>query len=237
MTTIVVGFFAGTLSALSPCVLPMIPIVVASAFQRHAHGPLAVAGGFVLASTATGLAFASLGFAAGVDRETARAAAAVVMAAAGLVLIIPALQNWFASLVTPVSAGATALTAHLPSGLLGQFVLGALLGIVWTPCTGPALAAAVSLATRSESVVRAGSVMLAFGTGAAIPIVVVAYGSRHAFLRRSDALSSAAAWGKPLLGSVLIAIGILTWTGADKTIEAWMVDRMPPWLLDLTTRL
>jgi thiol:disulfide interchange protein len=62
MTAIVVGFFAGTLSALSPCVLPMIPIVVASAFQRHVHGPLAVAGGFVLASTATGLAFASLGF-------------------------------------------------------------------------------------------------------------------------------------------------------------------------------
>jgi len=226
MTAIVVAFFAGTLSALSPCVLPMIPIVVASAFQRHAHGPLAVAGGFVLASTATGLAFASLGFAAGVDR-----------AAAGLVLFIPALQNWFASLVTPVAAGATALTAHLPSGLLGQFVLGSLLGIVWTPCTGPALAAAVSLATRSESVVHAGSVMLAFGVGAAIPIVVVAYGSRHAVLRRRDALSSVAAWGKPLLGSVLIAIGILTWTGADKTIEAWMVDRMPPWLLDLTTRL
>ena len=99
----------------------MISIVVASAFQRHVHGPLAVAGGFVLASTATGLAFASLGFAAGVVREAARAAAAVVMAAAGLVLLIPVLQNWFASLVTPVAAAATALTARVPSGLLGQF--------------------------------------------------------------------------------------------------------------------
>src|SRR5207244_241573 len=117
-------------------------------------------------------------------------------------------------------------TGCLPSGLLGQFLLGALLGIVWTPCTGPALVAAVSLAARSESLMRAASIMLAFSAGAAIPVLLLAYGSRRALVRLGDALAKAGTWGKPLLGGVLVAIGVLTWTGADKIIEAWMVDRM-----------
>src|SRR5262245_46364382 len=103
-----ISFLAGTLSVLSPCVLPLLPIVVASALQRHRFGPLVLAGGLVLALAATGLAFASLGFAAGVDRGTARVAAATVMALVGIVLLVPRLQGMVAWTAGPLARGASA---------------------------------------------------------------------------------------------------------------------------------
>lgn len=226
---------AGALSVLSPCVLPLLAVVVASALERHRHGPLALGAGLVLASAATGLFFASLGLALGLDRAVARDAAAVLMVAAGVVLLVPSLRARFAGAVAPVAAGADRLAGRLPRGLAGQFVLGALLGVVWMPCAGPTLAAAVTLAARTESLPRAAAVMLGFGLGAVAPVLAVAYGSRRTLLKPRARLATLAAVGRPLLALVLLLVGGLTLTGGDKLVEAWMVDRMPQWLIDLTT--
>jgi cytochrome c biogenesis protein CcdA len=234
MGTVVLSVAAGALSVLSPCVLPLLPLVVASALQEHRHGPLALAAGLVLASAATGLFFASLGFTFGVDRNTARAVAAVLMAAAGLTLLVPRLQAAVATTAAPLASAADALTRHLPSGLGGQFLFGLLLGAVWTPCTGPTLAVAVTLAAQSETFPRAGVVMLGFGVGAVAPVLALAYSSR-VMLRRRARYAALAATAKTLMGVLLLLVGVLTVTGADKIIEAWMVEHMPGWLLDLTT--
>ena len=231
------SFAAGGLSVLSPCVLPLLPIVVASALQAHRGGPLALAAGLVASSTLTGLFFASLGFTLGVERDTARGLAAGLMAATGVVLLVPRLQELAGRVATPLATGAAALVPGRPSGLGGQVVLGALLGAVWTPCTGPTLAAAIILAIQRESLAGAGLVMLVFSLGAVAPVLLLAYGSRRAALRRGVTLAGLAALGKPTLGALLLLVGGLTLTGVDKTIEAWMVDHMPGWLLDLTTAL
>jgi cytochrome c biogenesis protein CcdA len=237
MGTVVVSFFAGTLSVLSPCVLPLLPIVIASALQRHRHGPLALAVGLVLSATATGLFFASFAFAVDVDRDVGRAVAAVGMAVVGLVLLVPRFQEAFARAMTPLASGAEALTTRLPPGLGGQFVLGVLLGAVWTPCTGPTLGAAIALAARSETLAHAGGVMLVFSIGAVVPVMIIAYGSRRALTGHAGSLATIAAIGKPVMGALLLLVGALAFTGADKRIEAWMVARMPEWLVDVTTRL
>jgi cytochrome c-type biogenesis protein len=234
MGGVVLSFVAGTLSVLSPCVLPLLPLVVASALQEHRHGPLALAAGLVLASATTGLFFASLGFTAGIDRDTARSAAAILMAAAGVTLLVPRLQAAVATTLAPVAGAADALTRRLPAGLGGQLLFGLLLGAVWTPCTGPTLAAAVTLAAQSETLPRAAVVMLGFGIGAVVPVLALAYGSR-ALLGRRTRWAALAATGKTLMGALLLLIGLLTVTGADKVIEAWMVEHMPAWLLELTT--
>ncbi|MGH7333254.1 MAG: cytochrome c biogenesis CcdA family protein [Candidatus Rokuibacteriota bacterium] len=234
MGAAVLSFFAGTLSVLSPCVLPLLPIVVASALQRHRFGPLALAGGLVLASAATGLAFASLGFAAGVDRDTARAVAASLMVLIGIVLLVPRLREVAARVTGPLARGASALTTP---GLGGQFVLGLLLGAVWTPCSGPTLAAAVTLAARSEDLAHAGVVMLFFGIGAVVPVLGVAYGSRRVLTASEPSLVRVAAIGPPVMGALLLLVGVLAFSGTDKAIEAWLVAHMPDWLVDLTTWL
>ncbi len=237
MGAVVLSFGAGMLSVLSPCVLPLLPIVIASALQSHRLGPLVLAAGLVLSSAATGLVFASLGFTLGVDRDVARAIAAGLMAVAGVTLLAPGLGAAFAAVSAPLASGAESLARRLPPGLAGQLLLGVLLGAVWTPCTGPTLAAAVSLAAQSESLPRAGAVMLVFGVGAAVPVLALAYGSRRALAGRRAWLGSIASAGKPIMGALLLLVGALAMTGTDKVIEAWMVDRMPDWLVDLTTRL
>lgn len=237
MGAVVLSFAAGALSVLSPCVLPLLPIVVASALQHHRHGPLALAAGLVLTAAATGLFFASLGFTLGVDRAVARAGAAMLMLVAGVVLLVPRLHSAFSGLAAPLATGADRLAGRLPAGLGGQFALGALLGVVWTPCTGPTLAAAVTLAAQSESLLRAATVMLVFGVGTVVPVLAVAYGSRHAILGHRARLATLAAVGRPLIAAVLLFVGALALTGGDKVIEAWMVEHMPQWLLDLTTRI
>ena len=237
MGVVVLSFAAGTLSVLSPCVLPLLPIVIASALQSHRHGPLALAAGLVLSSAITGVAFASLGFTLGVDRDVARAVAALLMAVAGLVLLLPRLEAAFAAAAAPLARGADGLARRLPPGLGGQLLLGLLLGAVWTPCTGPTLAAAVSLAARSESLARAGVVMLVFGVGAVVPVLALAYGSRRALVGRRAWLGFVVTAGKPVMGGLLLLVGALTMTGSDKVIETWMVDHMPDWLVELTTRL
>jgi cytochrome c-type biogenesis protein len=237
MSVVVLSFAAGGLSVLSPCVLPLLPIVVASALQQHRGGPLALAGGLVASSTLTGLFFASLGFTLGVERDTARAVAATLMAVTGTVLLVPPLHDLAGRLATPLATKAAALVTRRPPGLGGQVVLGVLLGAVWTPCTGPTLAAAIALAAQSESVARAALVMLVFSLGAVVPVLGLAYGSRRAALRQGVTLSGLAVLGKPTLGALLLVVAGLTLTGADKAVEAWMVDHMPGWLLDLTTAL
>jgi cytochrome c biogenesis protein CcdA len=233
----VLSFGAGALSVLSPCVLPLLPIVIASALQSHRHGPLALAAGLMLSSAATGLVFASLGFTLGIDRDVARAVAAGLMAVAGVVLLLPRLQAAFAATSARLARSADTLARRLPPGLGGQLLLGILLGAVWTPCTGPTLAAAISLAARSESLVRAGVVMFVFGVGAVVPVLALAYGSRRALVGRRAWLRSMATAAKPIMGGLLLLVGALTMTGTDKAIETWMVDHMPDWLVDLTTRL
>ena len=237
MGALTISFVAGTLSVLSPCVLPLLPVVVASALQRHRHGPLALAAGLVLSSAATGLFFASLGFAIGVDRDAARAVAAAVMAIVGVVLLVPKLQDLFARAATPLVTAAGALTSRLPAGLGGQLALGVLLGAIWTPCTGPTLAAAITLAARSEHLARAAAVMLAFGTGAVVPVLVLAYASRHALGAGHTSLARIVSIGKPVMGLLLLLVGALALSGADKVIEAWMVEHLPERVLELTTTL
>ena len=136
MGACLLGFAAGALSALSPCVLPLLPLVLAGAVERHRFGPLVLAAGLAASATVVGFAVALLGFT--LDRDLVRVIAGGLLVLVGLVLLIARLDAAVARAAAPITAGAAALLARLgPGGLAGQFVVGALLGALWTPCGGP----------------------------------------------------------------------------------------------------
>ena len=81
------GYAAGALSTLSPCVLPILPIVLFGALERHLWGPVALAAGLAASFAGVGIALASVGFSVGIDPETLRLAVAALMGAAGVVLL------------------------------------------------------------------------------------------------------------------------------------------------------
>ena len=234
MGACLLGFAAGALSALSPCVLPLLPLVVAGAVERHRLGPLVLAAGLAASATVVGFAVALLGFA--LDRDLVRVLAGGLLVLVGLVLLIARLDVAVARAAAPIAAGAAALLARLgPGGLAGQFVVGALLGALWTPCGGPTLGAAIGLAAQRRSLGAAAAVMAAYSLGAVTPVLLLAYGSRR-LAARPDRLALVARLGKPAVGVALVLLGMLSVTGGDKVLETRVLDAMPAWLVDLTTR-
>jgi len=236
--TFVLSYAAGALSTLSPCVLPLLPIVLFGVLQQSAWGPLALGAGLAASFAVIGIFTASLGFSLGLDATVWRFAVALLLLAMGVVMLVPAAQSRLALISGPVAnAGQALLDRIQPSGLAGQFLLGVALGAIWTPCTGPTLGAAVGLATHSETVAKAAAIMVVFSLGAVTPILVIAYGSRQAVFARRDRLMQVSRIAKPLIGATLVSVGIFVLTGLDKRVETFLTDAMPDWLLNLTTLL
>jgi cytochrome c biogenesis protein CcdA len=232
------GYAAGALSTLSPCVLPLLPMVLFAAVERHALGPVALAAGLSMSFAGVGIALATAGFSIGLDGASLRLLVAALIFAMGLVLLVPRLQGAVAMIAAPVaSGGQTLLDRVQPSGLGGQFVLGALLGAIWSPCSGPTLGAAIGLAAQGDSLPRAALIMATFGLGAATPILGLSYGSRRAVLARRDGLARLSALAKPVLGVTFLGLGAFVLTGLDKLVETSLTVAMPAWLVRMTTGL
>jgi cytochrome c-type biogenesis protein len=236
--SVILAFAAGVLSILSPCVLPILPIVLSTAASERKWGPAALAAGLVMSFVIVGLLVATVGYAIGLDTDLFRAIAAALLIAFGAVLTLPRLQMQFAVASGPIANWADRRLGHLSKGgLLGQFSIGVLLGAVWSPCVGPTLGTASLLAAQGRDLIHVGIIMLAFGVGATLPLSAVGMLSRAALQRGRGQLLSAGGRLKFGLGLLLVVIGALVLTGFDKTIETVLVDASPLWLTNLTTRL
>ena len=231
------AFLAGVLSILSPCVLPILPIVLGAASSAERLGPIALAAGLALSFTAIGLFVATIGYSVGLDADVFRYVAATLVIAIGVVLALPPLQIRLAAASGPIANWTDQrFGARNGTGLSGQFGVGVLLGAVWSPCVGPTLGAASLLAAQRENLPQVAATMLVFGIGAAVPLLLLGLLSREAMMRWRNRLMSAGQLAKTGLGILFIAIGMLVLTGLDKSIEAVLVGASPQWLNDLTTR-
>jgi len=235
MAPLGLAFVAGLLSTLSPCVLPLLPVVFATATSQHRFGPAALASGLALSFFVVGTFVAAVGSSLGVDLGAFRAFAATLLMVVGAVLITPLLQTKIAVLATPLGNWAhTRFHDRIPSGLAGQFCVGALLGAVWTPCVGPTLGAASLLAAQGRDLPQVGLTMLAFASGTAMPMLALGSLSREALVRWRGRMLSAGKTGRAALGVALVVIGALILTGFDKIIEAGVLWVLPGWLIELT---
>jgi len=237
MVGIGLALLAGLLSTLSPCVLPLVPIVIGAALGEHRFGPLALAAGLALSFVTIGLFVATIGFAAGLDQELFRSIGAILLILIGGALMLPRLQLRLAAAMGPIGNWVHGHTESVATrGLLGQFSVGLVLGAVWSPCVGPTLGAASILAARAENLIVVALTMFAFGIGAALPLLAIGMLSHEALLRWRSRMLAAGSGGKALMGIVLIALGLFVLTGVDKRIETILVEASPAWLTDWTTR-
>ncbi|MEO5764281.1 MAG: cytochrome c biogenesis CcdA family protein [Casimicrobiaceae bacterium] len=235
--TLSLSFVAGLLSTLSPCVLPLLPIVIGSAASHHRRGPLALALGLGLSFTLAGIVLSSLGLYLGFNQGWLRNVAAVVLVLFGVVLLSAGLQRRFASATGALATAGDALSQRIRlDGVAGQFALGLVLGLVWAPCVGPTLGAAVTLASQGQALGEVAPIMLVFGIGAALPLAAFGMLSREALLRLRVKMQGFGAAGKYVLGVLLIGVGTAILAGADKPLEARLVEWSPAWLTELTTR-
>jgi cytochrome c biogenesis protein CcdA len=235
--SILFAFLAGILSILSPCVLPLLPIILGTAVGEHRLGPAALAGGLAISFVAIGLFIATIGYGLGLDAGVFRLIAALLLITIGVILLVPQLQTQVAAAAAPVSGWTESRFGGIStSGIKGQFALGILLGAVWSPCVGPTLGAASVLAAQGKDLAQVALVMLAFGIGAALPLLLLGLLSREALIRWRARLMEAGKGGKALLGGLLVVVGLLIVSGFDKQLETLLVNASPTWLTDLTTR-
>jgi cytochrome c biogenesis protein CcdA len=237
LATLGLACLAGLLSTLSPCVLPLLPIVIGAAASEHRLGPVALAAGLAVSFVAVGLFVATIGFSIGLDAGVFRLVAAALLIGLGVVLIVPRLQHGFAVAAGPATSWASSrFSTTNRAGWTGQLLVGLLLGIVWSPCVGPTLGAASVLAARGESLGAVALTMTAFAVGAAAPLLLVGLMSREALLRMRGRMLSTGTVLRAVLGCVLLIVGLMIATGLDKKLEAYLVEVSPDWLTALTTR-
>jgi cytochrome c biogenesis protein CcdA len=238
LLTLGAAFVAGLLTILSPCVLPILPIVFGAATSEHRFGSTALAAGVATSFVVVGLFVATVGFALGLDASLFHRFAGALLVAFGLVLLTPRLQVALETGMAPFSSWAAARTSSVQlSGLWGQLGLGVLLGAVWSPCVGPTLGAASLLASEGKDLPTAALTMLLFGLGAAAPLLLVGSASRATLQRWRGRLSGAGLWGRWLLGGGMLAVGVLALSGLDHLLETWLVDVSPAWLTQLTSAI
>lgn len=232
------AYLAGALTLINPCVLPLVPIVLVAALQKSRLGPLALAAGLILAFTVLGVLVTAFGKSIGINGETVNRIAAALLIVFGIVLLIPQSQGVLAALTSPLADGANKrLDQMSDSGIAQQFMIGLLLGAVWSPCIGPTLGGAISLAATGENLGQATFTMLAFGFGVSTILMLLAYGSREALTSRRDTMMRWMPWAKPIMGVTLLLVGLMIWFHFERKIEGWLLDLMPVWLQDLSIKV
>ena len=237
MAALGLALLAGVLSTLSPCVLPLLPIVLGAALTEHRLGPLALAAGVAISFAAIGLFVATIGFAIGLDQDVFRIVAAALLIIVGGLMLLPRLQAQFAVAAGPLGNWAQSRAGGITRrGLAGQFALGILLGAVWSPCVGPTLGAAAIVASQGKDLGTVAAAMFLFGLGAAAPLLLLGLASHEALIHWRERLLHAGKAGKIALGLVLLATGLFIISGVDKHVETVLVNASPAWLTNLTTR-
>lgn len=231
LVALALAFVAGLLTALSPCVLPLLPLVMGSA-ARNRYGPTALAAGFVTTFTVIGVLLASVGTALGLSDTIVRSISAALLVAAGGLMISHRLQDATGRWLSPLASASAKLSARADQGLGAQFFIGALLGGVWSPCVGPTLGAALGLATRSETLAHAATIMAAFGLGSATFLLAAGYASRAVMGQRLRLLQAGES-GRLVFGIVLLLVGASVASGVDKLIESAVLARLPQWWVEL----
>lgn len=234
---LVFAYVAGLLTLINPCVLPILPIVLASALQVSRAGPLALAAGLSLSFVVLGVGVAAFGRAIGIDADMVAYAGAILMIGFGVMMLVPQAAERFALATGGIGSVADAQLDDIDrSGLRGQFLGGMLLGAVWVPCVGPTLGGAIALASTGQSLGWATLIMVCFAAGISTIILALGYGAQSAIRSRRDWLRRVAARARPAMGVLFVLTGLALAFGLHKYAEFWLLDNLPFWLQDLSVR-
>ncbi|MGJ8528052.1 cytochrome c biogenesis CcdA family protein [Maritalea sp.] len=238
MLDFVFAYLAGLLTLINPCVLPLLPIVLAGSVSKNRLGPVAMAVGLAASFTIVGFLVYTVAQTVGLDQDAISRFGAGIMIAFGVILVVPQFERQFSKVTGGLAVGGNKTINEIDdSNLVGQALTGVLLGVAWSPCIGPTLGGAIGLASQGESYLFALGIMAVFSLGAATIVLALSYGSRELIGQRRDALNSISQYAKPIMGVALLLVGLALWFHIDRIIEIWALDNLPLWLIELSVSL
>jgi cytochrome c biogenesis protein CcdA/thiol-disulfide isomerase/thioredoxin len=226
------AFLSGAVTAITPCVLPVLPALLSAGATGGRRRVLGVVAGIALTFTVAIVGLASLAGRAGVADRGLRTAAIVVLAAFGLTLLLPRVAD---RIEAPLSRLARFGPKSGGDGFWSGLAVGGALGFVYAPCASPILAAVISVGATQGTSLRLVVVGLAFALGSAVVLFALAFGGRraaHAIRRagRGPALQR-------VLGVVMVATALAMATDTDLRFQSALADHLPGWLVTPTQGL
>jgi len=223
MLSLVLALLAGVVTIAAPCTLPMLPILLgASVGQTGKARPVMIAAGFVLSFSLVALALSAITRVFDFDPNVLRSAAAMLLVGFGLLMIWPTPFEWLSTRIGGLSGGSVAANR----GVFGGFVLGTTLGLVWTPCAGPVLGSILTVIATSKDTAWAGTQLVVYAIGAAIPMLLIAYGGQ-AVTARVRSFARLAPKLQQGFGVVVIGFAAASYFQYDTLIVAWLTSFYP----------
>jgi len=229
---ILFAFFAGIATILSPCILPILPAILSASTLKGKWRPLGIVVGLVVSFTFFTLSLTAIVHATGLSANVLRYAAIIMIAAFGIIMLFPRLSIWFAQTSAPVAG----LGQKLPqtssgTGFIKGVIFGAALGLVWTPCAGPILAAITTLVATQAVSFYAVIITLAYSIGAAIPMFFIAYGGNKV-ITASKFLSQHSEGIRQIFGGLMILTAIAIAMHWDMAIQQRLIRFFPQILIE-----
>ncbi|MBU0688628.1 MAG: cytochrome c biogenesis protein DipZ [Gammaproteobacteria bacterium] len=210
------AFLEGLALIVSPCILPVLPLVLAASVDGGKRRPYGIIIGFVLAFSLFAVAARELVALLGLDLDVIRDVSLVLLALFGLVLLSEKLSERFSALTQGAANLGNDLASSKGEGLLSGIGIGALIGLVWTPCAGPILATVLVQVIRQQSDFAGNLVILSFGIGAGVPMLIIALTGRK-LVQRLGFLTRHAATVRRGFG-VLILVSV-AWIASGANID------------------
>jgi cytochrome c biogenesis protein CcdA/thiol-disulfide isomerase/thioredoxin len=225
------AFLAGIVTVVSPCILPLLPVILAGSVGRGRARPWGIVVGFVGSFTFFTLALSALVRFSGVSPGALHMSAIVVLVLLGVLLMFPdlylGLEGFFSRHLPQRN------TSNKEEGFRSGLVVGTSLGLVWTPCVGPIMAAVITLAASSAVTLLAVMITLAYALGTAIPMLIIMFSGRR-FLERVSWLKRNAVGIQRVFGALIIIVAFMLYQGYDRRLQSWALTTFPRYGSGLT---
>lgn len=230
MLQILFAILAGVLTIGAPCILPLLPILLgASIGQSNKTRPLFIAAGFILMFTITGLTLSFIVQSLQIAPDALRSTAIIALAIFGLLMLWPMPFEILTQKLNRTINTANSFAQNKGNGNFGGFILGLVLGIIWTPCAGPVLGSILTLIATQTDIARAGILLFAYSIGAGIPMVLIAYGGQY-ITTKVRFISNYTNLIQKIFGILIIFLSIAMYFQFN-LLQSKLLDIFPNWNL------
>ncbi|WP_287129327.1 cytochrome c biogenesis CcdA family protein [Candidatus Cyanaurora vandensis] len=229
-TLLILAPVAGLATVLSPCILPILPILVGRSLKSHRYGPVALVGGLVVAFALVGSVLSLGAEVLGPLNSWLRLGAIWVLLLLGVAAAFPKLSYGFFAQVAHFTQRFLPPTEAQDRGLWSEFWVGTQLGVVWIPCAGPVLGSIITLVAVEQAVVQGFLALFAYALGAAVPMLALAYGGKG-LVERTRWLYPHTELLQRIGGVVIALTAIAILLGLDSELQRWLAPLFPPPLL------
>jgi cytochrome c biogenesis protein CcdA len=225
MLLLPIAFISGLLTALSPCVLPILPIILASSVDGKKTRTNGIIVGLILGFVFFTLALTALVTTLGVPADFLRTLAVILLALFGFTLLFPTLWDQISARLETLMPKTTA--GQNRPDFLGGLLTGLTLGLVWTPCVGPIVATVATLSALNQFSLTTVLLVTSFALGISVPLWLIAQGGRAFITRRLSGYQAKSTQIRRLFGLIIIATAVLIASGFERRFQSWALDRLP----------